>query len=101
MRKILGVPGKQSFFGSVEIPDSTSIIDIQEETDFHGYHEGGDLPSIRMAGSRRQPSGSLRCVTEEHEKRAVRLFSLCHSGGGNVSRRCPAGYLLPSVMPIA
>jgi hypothetical protein len=55
----------QAIFGSVEIPDQTSIKWDNAETVFHGYRKGGFSPLVRDGG---------------HEKIPM-VSSLCHSGG--------------------
>ena len=53
-----------------------------------------------MADTRKQSSEYFRCVTKEHVKIIIRIFSKCHSGGGNVNRRYPDGYLLEFTIPL-
>ena len=56
---------KEHNFGSVEIPDLTSIPEILDEPVFDGYREGGFSPLVRDGG---------------HEKIPM-VSSLCRSGG--------------------
>jgi len=84
----------------VEIPDLTSLPEIHGEPVFHGYRKAGYL-SCQMAGQIRENGQKtvLKSVTKEHEKRVIRPSLKCRSGGGNVNRRYPDGYLLQFALP--
>jgi len=61
---------KEHNFGSVEIPDLTSIPEILDEPVFDGYRKGGFSPLVRDGG---------------HEKIPM-VSSLCRSGGGEAPK---------------